>query len=315
MEAISIAKAMAAQTRQRLDPNQELVGQGLSNMTAGLFQSYPVSGSFSRSAVNISAGAVTGFSSIVTGAVVALTLLFLTPLLYYLPQATLAAVIMMAVVNLVKFKPIKHAMKVQPHDGWVAIITFILTLVLAPHVEYAIMVGVVLSLVLYLTRTMRPRFAELSLDEDGTLHDAKAHGLATCDYISVLRFDGSLYFAASGYFEHEVLANVAQKKDVKMVIIDAEGINQMDATGEEMLDGLAHRLSANGVELYIARAKLQILDIFEKTDFVKHLGKDHFYRTCADAIGAALVHLSEEERARCPLFQGEDALRISHPPA
>ncbi|MGI9321266.1 MAG: SulP family inorganic anion transporter, partial [Thiogranum sp.] len=163
MEAIAIAKAMAAQTRQRLDTNQELFGQGLSNMTSGLFGAYPVSGSFSRSAVNIAAGAKTGFSSVVTGGVVAITLLFLTPLLYHLPQATLAAVIMMAVANLVKIGPIKHAMKVQMHDGVVSIITFALTLVLAPHLEKAIMVGVILSLGLFLYRTMRPRFAELSL--------------------------------------------------------------------------------------------------------------------------------------------------------
>ena len=113
MEAISIAKAMATQTKQRLDADQELIGQGLSNIASSLFQGYPVSGSFSRSAVNISAGAVTGFSSVVTGIVIGITLLFLTPLLYHLPQATLAAVIITAVINLIKFKPIKYAWRVQ----------------------------------------------------------------------------------------------------------------------------------------------------------------------------------------------------------
>ena len=172
MEAIAVAKAMAAETRQRLDTNQELFGQGLGNISSGLFGGYPVSGSFSRSAVNISAGAKTGFSSIVTGGVVAITLLFLTPLLYHLPQATLAAVIIMAVVNLVKIEPIKHAMKVQKHDGYVSIITFALTLVMAPHLEKSIIIGVLLSLGLFLYRTMRPRFAELSLHADGTFRDA-----------------------------------------------------------------------------------------------------------------------------------------------
>jgi len=124
MEAISIAKAMAARTRNRLDANQELVGQGLSNIASGVFSGYPVSGSFSRSAVNINAGARTGFSSIVTGIVVGITLLFLTPLLYHLPQATLAAVIIMAVLGLIKFEPIKHAWKAEKHDGIVAVVTF-----------------------------------------------------------------------------------------------------------------------------------------------------------------------------------------------
>ncbi|PUE00623.1 MAG: hypothetical protein C3L25_05225 [Candidatus Sedimenticola endophacoides] len=171
MEAIAIAKAMAAKTKQRLDANQELVGQGLSNLTAGLFSGYPVSGSFSRSAVNINAGAITGFSSVVTGVVVGATLLFLTPLLYHLPLATLASVIILAVVNLVKFKPIVHAWRAEPHDGVTAIITFGLTLYIAPHIEYGILVGVVLSILLFVIRFMRPRVAELSRYEDNTMRD------------------------------------------------------------------------------------------------------------------------------------------------
>ena len=138
MEAISIAKAMATQTKQRLDADQELVGQGLSNIVSSFFQGYPVSGSFSRSAVNITAGAVTGFSSVVTGIVIGITLLFLTPLLYHIPQATLAAVIITAVINLIKFKPIKYAWRVQKHDAVISIITFLVTLILAPKLELSL---------------------------------------------------------------------------------------------------------------------------------------------------------------------------------
>ncbi|HJV94939.1 MAG TPA: SulP family inorganic anion transporter, partial [Albitalea sp.] len=128
MEAISIAKAMATKTRQRLDANQELVGQGLANVIGSLSLSYPTSGSFSRSAVNIGAGAVTGFSSVVTSVIVIITLLWLTPLLYHLPQATLAAVIMMAVVGLINVKAVKHAWKAHREDGVVAVVSFVLTL-------------------------------------------------------------------------------------------------------------------------------------------------------------------------------------------
>jgi len=294
MEAIAIAKAMAASTRQRLDTNQELVGQGFANIAAGFFQSYPVSGSFSRSAVNFSAGAVTGFSSIVTGIVVAITLLFLTPLLYNLPQATLAAIIVMAVINLVKIEPIKHAMKVQKHDGVIAIITFALTLIVAPHLEKAIVVGVVLSLGLYLYRTMHPRFAELGLHPDGTLRDVDVHDLQRNEAISVLRFDGSLYFANAGYFEDKVLANVTLKPKLKYVIIDAEGINQIDATGEEMLHVLSQRLKVAGIQLMIARAKKQLVDIFRATHFVDHLGEQYFFRTRTDAIHHARAHLGDK---------------------
>lgn len=305
MEAIAIAKAMAASTRQRLDTNQELVGQGLGNIAAGLFQSYPVSGSFSRSAVNFSAGALTGFSSIVTGLVVAITLLFLTPLLYHLPQATLAAIIVMAVINLVKIEPIKHAMKVQKHDGMVAIVTFALTLIVAPHLEKSIIVGVVLSLGLFLYRSMRPRFSELSVHPDGTLRDADVHDLERCETMSVLRFDGSLYFANAGYFEDKVLANIAGKPKLKYVIIDAEGINQIDATGEEMLHVLSHRMKAAGVQLMFARAKKQLIDIFRATHFFDHLGEQHFFRTRTDAIHFARANIGDEAEVQSSLLRGE----------
>jgi len=301
MEAIAIAKAMAAQTRQRLDTNQELFGQGLSNVTAGLFGAYPVSGSFSRSAVNISAGAKTGFSSVVTGSVVAITLLFLTPLLYHLPQATLAAVIIMAVINLVKVQPIKHAMKVQKHDGAVSLITFGLTLIMAPHLEKSIIVGVLLSLGLYLYRSMRPRFAELSLHSDGTFRDADVHKLQKCKYMSVLRFDGSLYFANAGYFETRVLRNVASKPELKFVILDLEGVNEIDATGEEVIGNLYDSLGQAGVGVLIARTKRQTMEIFERSGLAEEIGREHFFRTRTDAIDYVRHNVAEVAIEDSPL--------------
>jgi len=309
MEAIAIAKAMAAETRQRLDTNQELFGQGLSNVAAGMFGAYPVSGSFSRSAVNISAGARTGFSSIVTGGVVAITLLFLTPLLYHLPQATLAAVIIMAVVNLVKIEPIKHAMKVQVHDGVVAIITFALTLVLAPHLEKAIVVGVVLSLGLFLYRTMRPRFAELSLHADGTFRDAERNNLECSPVLSVLRFDGSLYFANAGYFESQVLENVASKPDIRYVILDLEGINQIDATGEEVIRTLRERLKTGGVDLLLTRVKGQAMRIFKRSGLREDFGDELFFRTRTAAIEYARTQMGEGALNGSPLDPDQSVRR------
>jgi SulP family sulfate permease len=301
MEAISIAKAMATQTRQRLDPNQELIGQGLANLCSGMFQGYTVSGSFSRSAVNISAGAVTGFSAVVTGAVVGITLLLLTPLLYHLPQATLAAVIIKAVINLVKVRPIIEAWKVQPHDGFVAVMTFVLTLIVAPHLETGIVAGVILSLGLFLYRTMRPRISILSRDPDGTLRDAEARKLATCENISVIRFDGPLYFANTGYFVDKILDRVAKKPDLKFVVIDAEGINEVDATGKEMLHELVNRLESLGIELLIARAKLQIMEVFKRSGFIDHLGKSRFFRLRTHALNYAWGKLEENHAETCPL--------------
>ena len=302
MEAISIAKAMAAQTRQRLDANQELVGQGLSNITSGLFQGYAVSGSFSRSAVNITAGAITGFSSIVTAIVVGLTLLFLTPLLYHLPQATLAAVIIMAVINLVKVQPVIQAWKAEPHDGLVSVVTFVLTLILAPHLETGIIVGVLLSLGLFVYRTMRPRFATVSRFPDGTLRDVEVHSLKTDKYISIMRFDGSLYFANAGYFESTVLERVATEPDLKFVIIDGQGINQLDATGLEVLYHLTERLHASaGVELLVARMKKQFMDTLRRSGMMAEFREEHFFARVQDAIDYAFKRLGPEVTADSPL--------------
>jgi MFS superfamily sulfate permease-like transporter len=201
MEAISIAKAIAAKTKQKIDPNQELIGQGLANLVGAATQSFPVSGSFSRSAVNINAGAKTGMSSVITAAFVLLTLLFLTPLLYHLPQAVLAAVIIMAVIGLVNFGAVKHAWQANRHDGIAAVVTFVATLAFAPHLDKGIVVGAGLAIGLYLFRTMTPRVAILGRHADGTLRDAAVHSLPPSKVVTAVRFDGRLYFANVAYFE------------------------------------------------------------------------------------------------------------------
>ena len=300
-EAISVAKAIAAQTRQRLDANQGLVGQGLANITSSLFQGYAVSGSFSRSAINLSAGAKTGFAAIASGFIVMLTLLFLTPLLYHLPQPTLAAVIILAVFNLIKFKPIKYAWRVQKHDAIVAVITFALTLLWAPHLEKSILVGVILSMGLYLYRTMRPRIAVLSMQSDGSLADAESNILQTCPKISILRFDGPLFFANTGYFEEKVLERIASKPELKFIIIDAEGINEIDATGEEMLHTLAVRLHGLGIEFLFCRTKKQVMDVFLRTGFASEAWLDHFYHTEQQAIDFAWNRIEDCDQESCPL--------------
>ncbi len=298
MEAISIAKAMAAQTKQRLDADQELIGQGLANVVSSFFQGYAVSGSFSRSAVNISAGAVTGFSSVVTAVIVGITLVFLTPLLYHLPQATLAAVIIMAVINLIKFAPIMHAWKVEKHDAIVAVTSFILTLLFAPHLENGIVIGVILSLALFLYRTMEPRFTELSAhDGSSILVNALDNELDRCEVVSIVKYSGSLYFGNAGYFEDKILKLIADKQQcLKYVIVDMAGINQIDASGEEVLSGLLDRCSAGGVEILFARSE-GIEKVLERSGFMDRFGKDRFYDRRTDALRFAWKELGDEEAA------------------
>ena len=186
MEAIAIAKAMAAKTGQRLDPNQELIGQGLSNIIGSIGKSYAVSGSFSRSAVNLQSGAVTGMSSVITSMAVIITLLFFTPFLYHLPQAVLAAVIMMAVIGLVNVTGFIHAWRAQWYDGAISIISFVATLAFAPHLDKGIYIGVALSLCVFLYKAMRPKVSSLSRHEDQAFRAFEAHGLKK---MRVHRFD------------------------------------------------------------------------------------------------------------------------------
>jgi anti-anti-sigma factor len=287
-EAYAVAKAMAARTR-------------LSNIFGSFFQSYAVSGSFSRSAVNIRAGAMTGFSSVVTGLVVAVTLLWLTPLLYHVPHATLAAVIMMAVIGLVNIQAFRHLWRTHRPDAIVALTTLVFTLALAPDLEWGITMGIILSLGLHVYRTMRPRVAVLSRHPDGSFRDAEVHDLKTCENISIIRFDGSLYFGNAYYFEQKIIEKLAKKSRLRYVIVDAEGINQMDASGEEMLAALTERLNEADIKIIFARVKKQIMDLLQHSGFVDHFGEDRFFHRVEFAVAHAWAALGDEHHADCPL--------------
>lgn len=300
MEAISIAKAIAAKTKQKIDPNQELIGQGLANLVGAATQAFPVSGSFSRSAVNINAGARTGMSSVFTALFVLLTLLLLTPLLYHLPQAVLAAVIIMAVIGLINFGAIKHAWQANRHDGVASVVTFVATLAYAPHLDKGIMIGAGLALVLYLYRTMTPRVAILGRYTDGTLRDAKVNNLPPSEVVTAVRFDGRLYFANVSYFEDTILEAVATNPKAPYLLIVADGINEMDASGEEVMHHLVDRLTAGGVTVVFSGLKKQVLDVMRATGLIDQIGQQNIHATADQALG--FIYDAVEHR-------GEDALR------
>lgn len=284
MEAIAIAKAMAAQTGQKIDPNQELIGQGLANMIGSIGLSYPVSGSFSRSAVNLQAGAVSGVSSVVTSIVVVVTLLFFTPLLYYLPQAVLAAIIMMAVMGLVNIKGFVHAWKAQWYDGLISILTFVITLYYAPHLDYGIMAGVILSMTVFLYKSMRPVVASLSMNEDKVLTCAEHYRLKGCKHISVVRFDGALFFANASYLDEQVLKLRNERPDLRYVLLDARGINDMDASGEEALDMLCKRMRSAGLGFAMCGIKGQIFEVMDRTGLTEKIGRGNIYADSRAAV-------------------------------
>ena len=296
MEAISVAKSMAATTKQRLDVNQELIGQGLSNIASSFFQGYAVSGSFSRSAVNLSAGAVTGFSSVVTAIIVGLTILWLTPLLYHLPQATLAAIILMSVVNLVHFSPLKHAWKVEKHDGWVGLLTFIMTLIFAPHLENGIAFGVILSLGLFLYRTMEPDFTELSVQKGSIIASRFVDDTTeVSNAVKLAKWSGSLYFANAAYFETKLLELISNNKELKYIIVDVASIVQVDASGEQVLRNLVESCSDSGVEILFARTERLEAELY-RSGFKKRFGENHFFDLRADALKYVWQEIEDNEQ-------------------
>lgn len=295
MEAISIAKAVAARTKERIDPNQELIGQGLANVVGSFSQAFPVSGSFSRTAVNMNAGAKTGMSSVITALIVLVALLFLTPLLYHLPQAVLAAIIIMAVIGLVNFKAVKHAWQASRHDGIAAGVTFVSTLAFAPHLDKGIMVGAGLALGLYLYRTMSPRVAILGRYKDGTLRDLKVNpDLPTSKHVVAIRFDGSLYFANVPYFEDAMLEAISKNPEAKYVLVVGDAINELDASGEEVIHHLVERLRAAGITLVFSGLKKQVLDVMRATGLFEAIGQDKLFATVDQAIAAIYEQLGEE---------------------
>ena len=303
MEAISIAKAMAAKTGQRLDPNQELIGQGLANIIGSIGKGYPVSGSFSRSAVNIQAGAVTGMSSVFTSGVVVIALLFLTPLLYYLPQSVLAAIIMVAVVGLINVQGFVHIWQAQKYDGVIAIISFICTLVFAPHLDKGIIIGVVVSLGLYLFRNMKPDMALLSKYTDGAYRNSARFNLELCEHIAVIRFNSSLFFTNINYLEEKILEEVSVRPELRYILIVGNSINELDSSGEEMLSLLIGRLRESGHDVCISGLNDSVLDVMRRTHLYEKIGEDHLFRNVAKAIEKIHepAHRNSQEK-ECPLL-------------
>jgi len=293
VESISIAKAIAARTRQRVDANQELVGQGLANLAGSLTQAFPTIGSFSRSAVNFSSGARTGLASVITGLLIMATLLSLTPLLYHLPQAVLAGVIIMAVANLVSLRGMHHAWVAHRHDGIAAWATFGLTLLLAPAIDYGVLAGAALALGLYLYRTMRPRVSALAPRADGTLTDAPSADAGDWPPgVVAIGYDGALYFANVPWFEDTILETLAARPLTRAVLVVGDGIAEVDASGVDAIGQMAERLRASGVTLAFCSLRRPVIDVLERTGTAARIGTHNLFHTpgeAAAALGAALA--------------------------
>ena len=278
MEATSISKAIASTTGERVDASKELVGQGLANIAGSFFGSFTVSGSFSRSAVAAKLGARTGLYAITSATAVVLVLLFFTSYLYHLPQAVLAVIVMMAVFSLIRIKPLTQAWKVDRVGAVIGIITFVATLIMAPSIANGILLGVALTVIHYLIRTMKPRAEIVSYKPDGTLGGIASHNLTPIsDQFVPVRFDGSLTFANVAYFEDIILKALRKFPDAKAIVMIGSGINEMDASGEEMIRELNLRLEEQGVKLMFSGLKHQVMKLLDVSGLIDEIGKDCFF--------------------------------------
>jgi len=270
VESVSVGQSLAAKRRERIEPDAELRALGASNIAAGLTGGFPVTGGFSRSVVNFDAGARTPAAGVLTALALLLAALLLTPALYYLPQATLAATIVVAVLTLVDFGAFTRTWRYARADFTALALTFSLTLLWG--VEAGLTAGVSASLLLYLWRTSRPHIATVGR-VPGTEHyrNVLRHAVQTHPRVLSLRVDESLYFANARYLEDHIAAQVAAHPAIAHVVLQCTAINSIDASALESLETIVHRLKDAGVQMHLSEVKGPVMDRLERSDFLTHL--------------------------------------------
>ncbi|WP_020538410.1 SulP family inorganic anion transporter [Lewinella cohaerens] len=288
MESIAVAKAIQAKHKNyKVVPNQELIALGLANVGGSFFQAYPVTGGFSRTAVNDQAGAKTGMASIISAILIITTLLFLTPLFYYLPKAILASVIMVAVFGLIDVKEAVHLWRADRSDFWMLVITFIATLSLG--IEQGIGVGVILSLAMIIFETTRPHIAQLGKVPSTHFYRNRERfeQVEIRKDLLIVRFDAQLYFANLNVFRERIDEWMATKgPDLDALIINAESINTLDSSALHLLEDLLEDLKARNCKLLFTGVKGPVRDALVKGHLVEKIGADNFFMSVQEAVDA-----------------------------
>lgn len=301
-ETYSIGKIISAQTKQKVDVNQEFVGQGLANLIGSFFQSYPVAGSFARTAINHATGAKTGISSAISSLIVIIALLFLTPLFTYIPRAALAALIISAVLILFHPKEIIRLWKMNRHDGIVASTVFVLAFLVKP--DYALLIGVIMSLMLFLWKTMHPRIVRITKDPAHNMFvNADVHNLPGCPQILHLRPDNVIFFANAEYTMEHIWGFIdRQDTPLKFLLLDFQAIGFIDITAIDELRVLNDDTKKRGMALSFLSVHLPVRNVFESSGFFDELGPDCVIEeNREDAIWCLFQHLDHDYcKHTCP---------------
>ncbi|MEW6312856.1 MAG: SulP family inorganic anion transporter [Pseudomonadota bacterium] len=282
-EAVSIARAIAVKSEQRIDGNQEFIGQGLSNLFGAFFSGYASSGSFNRSGLNYEAGAKTPLASILSALFLMAILLLVAPLAAYLPIPAMAAILFLVAYGLIDFHHIRSILQTSRGESTVLIITFLATLLL--NLEFAIYVGVLMSLMLYLNRTSRPTIVDVKPDPaEGSYHFTADTGLPDCPQLKMLRINGSIFFGAVDHVRQTLTRVDEANPQQKHVLLACSGINFIDVAGAEMLAQEAKRRRKMGGGLYFYRLKDEVYALLRKGGYLEDIGEQNIYPVKTRAV-------------------------------
>lgn len=294
-ESVSIAKSMASQKRLRIYPNQELLALGSANLASAVTGGYPVAGGFGRSMVNNSAGAQSPLASVITAMVVGLTLLLLTPLFFYLPRALLAGIIILAVLPLIDLKAFRQALAYDRADAASMLATFLIVLLV--NVEIGIVVGIIMSIGLYLHRSSQPHIAVVGrVGNTEHYRNINRHSVSTIPHVLAIRVDENLYFANTNYLEDAIMNLVVEYPDVEHVVLICSSISFIDSSALESLDSLSYRLEQAGVLIHLAEVKGPVMDKLKRSEFVERIGEDRIFLSTHQAMMTLSERLTSDSK-------------------
>jgi SulP family sulfate permease len=294
-EALSIARAIAVRSGQRIDANQEFIGQGLSNLGGAFFSAYPSSGSFNRSGVNYEAGAMTPLATIIAAGLLVLFVLMVAPLFAHLPIAVMAAILFLVGYSLIDVKHIRQVARTSAREGAIMLATFLIGLFV--DLEFAIIAGVLFSLIVYLQRTSHPLIVDVKPDPaPGSYHFTADSGLPDCPQVKMVRVNGSLYFGA---VDHVARAFTEIDPRQKHLVVVASGINFVDVAGAEMLVTEARRRRALGGGLYFYRVKDEVRRLLERGGYLTALGPENIFVVKQRVVAAIYPRFDNETCRRC----------------
>ena len=301
-EAVSIARSIATQSEQRIDSNQEFIGQGLSNIIGSFFSSYAASGSFTRTGVNYNAGAKTPMAAVYAAASLTIILLLIAPLTAYLPIASMAGILLLVAYNLIDKHHISSIIRTSKPEAGILIATFLATLFV--ELEFAIYVGIILSLLLYLNRTSHPHFVTLAPDPESkrrSFINIERRDLPECLQLKIIRIDGSIFFGAVNHIAEGLDYIVRQNPEQAHILIMGSGINFIDVAGCQMLNQEAHRLRVNGRQLYLCTLKGEVIEVMKRGGCIRIIGEENVFRSKVEAIKKIVQKLDPERCRTCKI--------------